>query len=63
MKVNVANYIYQDLIKRFPLRNEGTVDKDLIDMLVNKWANKEYLNVDSALKLKHKQQIFPPHLM
>ena len=63
MKVNVANYIYQDLAKRFLLREDGTVDKELIDMLVNKWSNKEYINVDSSLKLHHYQNIFPPHLM
>ena len=61
--VNVANYIYQDLIKRFPSREEGIVDKELIDVLIKKWANKEYFHVDSNLKLHHKESIFPPHLM
>ena len=63
MKVNVANYIYQDLVKRFPSREEGFVDKELIDVLIKKWANKEYFHVDSNLKLHHKESIFPPHLM
>ena len=63
MKVNVANYVYADLLKRFPLSGEQAVDSDLIDVLVQKWANKEYLSPDSTLKLYHKQKIFPPHLM
>lgn len=63
MKVNVANFIYQDLLKRFPLENGQVVDKEVIDVLVNKWANKEYLTPDSSLKLHHKQKITPPNLM
>ncbi len=63
MKINVANYVYQDLLKRFALREENIVDQELIDILVNKWSNKEYLNVDSNLKLRHHQKIVPPHFM
>ena len=63
MKVNVANYIYADLLKRFPLQGDKIVDDDVIDMLVSKWENREYLTPDSSLKLYHKQTIRPPHLM
>lgn len=63
MKVNVANYIYVDLLKKFPLHEESDVDSDVIDLLINKWENKEYLSPDSNLKLHHKHQIKPPHLM
>lgn len=63
MKVNVANYVYADLLKRFPLSGEQAVDSDVIDVLVQKWANKEYLSPDSTLKIRRKQNIFPPHLM
>jgi hypothetical protein len=63
MKVNVANYVYADLLKRFPLSSEQAVDSDLIDVLIQKWANKEYLSPDSTLKIHRKQNIFPPHLM
>lgn len=63
MKVNIANYIYSDLLKRFPLQDEGIVDSDIIDVLIKKWANKEYIVPDSSLKLHHKQGIKPPHFM
>lgn len=63
MKVNVAHYVYADLLKRFPLESEQAVDPEVIDFLVQKWANKEYLSPDSTLKLHHKQSVFPPHLM
>ncbi len=63
MKVNVANYIYADLLKRFPLQNEKAVDSDIIDVLIQKWSNKEYLSPDSSLKFHHTQNIKPPHLM
>lgn len=60
MRVNVANFIYQDLQKRFPLNCEKEVDDELIDVLVNKWASKEYLTPDPSIKLHHKQKVFPP---
>jgi len=63
MKVNVANYIYADLLKRFGLQNDKMVDQEVIDVLLGKWANKEYLSPDSNLKLHHEQHIRPPHLM
>ncbi|MBR6409211.1 MAG: hypothetical protein IKS23_03095 [Alphaproteobacteria bacterium] len=63
MKVNVANYIYADLINRFPLQNDKIVDSEVIDVLIRKWENKEYLSPDSNLKLRHTQNIKPPHLM
>jgi len=63
MKVNVANYVYADLLKRFPIQNDKSVDSDLIDVLIQKWANKEYLTPDSSLKIHRKQVIRPPHLM
>ncbi len=63
MKVNVANYIYADLIQRFGLQNEKKVDPEVIDILLGKWENKEYLSPDSNLKLHHIPHIRPPHLM
>ncbi|MBR2299725.1 MAG: hypothetical protein IJ870_04035 [Alphaproteobacteria bacterium] len=63
MKVNVANYIYADLIQRFGLQNEKNVDPEIIDVLLGKWSNKEYLSPDSSLKLHHISHIRPPHLM
>jgi len=63
MKVNVANYIYADLLKRFPIQNDKIVDYDIIDVLVKKWENKEYLSPDSNLKFHHSTPIKPPHLM
>ncbi len=63
MRVNIANYIYTDLLKRFSAQNDKIIDSDVIDILVSKWANREYLAPDSSLKLHHKQSIKPPHLM
>ena len=63
MKVNIANYVYHDLLNRFATQNDETVDSDLIDVLISKWSNKEYFLPDSSLKLRHKQKIKPPHLM
>jgi len=63
MKVNVANYVYADLLKRFPLQSDQIVDSDVIDVLLHKWANKEYLSPDSTLKIRRKRNVFPPHLM
>ena len=63
MKVNVANYVYADLLKRFPLQNDQIVDSEVIDILLHKWANKEYLCPDSNLKLHRKQTVRPPHLI
>ena len=63
MKVNVANYVYADLLKRFPLQSDQIVDSDVIDVLLHKWANKEYLSPDSMLKIRRKRNVFPPHLM
>ena len=63
MKVNVANYVYADLLKRFPLQNDEVVDSELIDVLVQKWANKEYLTPDSSLKIRRKKNLWPPHLV
>ncbi len=63
MKVNIANFIYSDLRKRFAVQNDNIVDSDLIDVLISKWSNKEYFIPDSGLKLHHKQQIKPPRFM
>ncbi|MBR1915177.1 MAG: hypothetical protein IJ830_01875 [Alphaproteobacteria bacterium] len=63
MKVNIANYVYHDLLNRFATQNDETVDSDLIDVLITKWDNKEYFLPDSSLKLRHIQKIRPPHLM
>lgn len=63
MKVNIANYIYADLLKRFALQDEQSVDHEIIDILVGKWSNKEYLSPDSSLKFRHQQKIKPPHLI
>ena len=63
MKVNIANYVYHDLSKHFSPQNDKIVDSDLMDMLITKWSNDEFLACDSNLKLKHKQKIQPPQLM
>ena len=63
MKANVANYIYADLVKKFPSQNDKIVDSEVIDFLIGSWANGEYFSFDSKLKLRHKQKIKPPHLI
>ncbi len=57
MKVNVANYIIQDLSKRFPMHNESIVDNDIIDVLVDRWSNRRYVAPNASVKLHHQ----PPH--
>lgn len=43
LKVNVANYIINDLSKRFPMQSETVVDKDIIDVVINEWSNRRYV--------------------
>lgn len=55
LKVNVANYIIHDLSKRFPLQNENIVDQDIIEVLVDRWSNHQYVAPNSSVKLNHQQ--------
>ena len=43
MKVNVANYLIGDLTNRFPIKNSGAIDNDIIDVMVDNWSQKQYL--------------------
>ena len=63
MKANVANYIYADLVKKFPSQKDQIVDTEVIDFLIGSWANGEYFSFDSKPKLHHNQRIKPPHLI
>ena len=59
MKANIANCVYSDLVKRFPMRTDKIVDGDVLDVLLKKWSSGEYIIPDSSLKLHHKQKIKP----
>lgn len=53
IKVNVANYIINDLSKRFPMQNEGVVDTEIIDVLIDRWSNRHYITPNNAVKRNH----------
>lgn len=63
MKVNVANYIITDLSKRFPLQNDSGFEDDIIDVLISKWSNKEYIMPNRQIKLYKEPETHINHLM
>ena len=42
MKVNIANYLIEDLSNRFPITNTGAIDNDIIEVMVDNWFNNRY---------------------
>lgn len=42
MKVNIANYLIEDLSNRFPITNTGVIDNDIIDVMVDGWHNNRF---------------------
>ena len=62
-KVDVANYMIQDLSRKFPLQEEGIVDEEIIDILVDSWSKKRYITPNSSLKFHHQPQGFQKYLM
>ena len=42
MKVNIANYLIEDLSNRFPMAHTGIIDNDIIDVMVDGWYNHRY---------------------
>lgn len=57
IKVNVANYIINDLSKRFPMQNETIIDSEIIDVVVNRWSNRRYVAPNTTIHQHHQ----PPH--
>lgn len=53
IKVNVANYIINDLSKRFPMQNETVVDSEIIDVVLKNWSNKRYVAPNASVKPRH----------
>lgn len=57
MKANVANYLISDLTNRFPIKNNGAIDNDIIGVMVDNWSQNHYLTSDISLTLNnHKEQ-------
>ena len=42
MKANVANYLIQDLTSRYPIKNDEVIDSDLIEVVIDDWANNKF---------------------
>lgn len=42
MKVNIANYLIEDLSNRFPIANTSVIDNEIIDVMVDRWHNNRY---------------------
>lgn len=42
MKANVANYLIQDLTSRYPIKNDDVIDSDLIEVVIDDWANNKF---------------------
>lgn len=61
MKVNIANYLIEDLSNRFPISNTGIIDNDIIDVMVNGWFNNRYhtpsFNIAADEKHSQKQRL------
>lgn len=53
VKVNVAQYIIQDLSKRFPIGDENISEEEIIDSLVDRWAKQKYVSPTHSVKFNH----------
>jgi hypothetical protein len=64
MKVNVAQYVMNDLTNRFPMQNEDVVDREVIDFLVEGWSKRKYVTPNAAALQNHRPlRIRQPYLM
>lgn len=41
-KITIANYLINDLSKRFPFEQSGIIDHDVIDIMIQNWDNHCY---------------------
>ena len=53
VKVNVAQYIIQDLSKRFPIGDESIPEEEIIDSLVDRWAKQKYITPTHSIEFNH----------
>ncbi len=50
VKVNVAQYVIQDLLNRFPLNGETIADEDIIDVLIDRWSKNKYVTPNPSIR-------------
>lgn len=50
VKVNVAQYVIQDLLNRFPLNSETIADEDIIDVLIDRWSKNKYVTPNPSIR-------------
>lgn len=55
IKINVANYIIHDLSQRFTLQSELVPDDDILEVIINRWSNNQYITPSAYVKLNHPQ--------
>ncbi len=55
IKINVANYIIHDLSQRFPMQSELVPDDDILEVIINRWSNNQYITPSTYVKLNHPQ--------
>ena len=55
IKINVANYIIHDLSQRFPLQSELVPGVDILEVIINRWSNNQYITPSAYVKLNHPQ--------
>ncbi len=55
IKINVANYIIHDLSQRFPMQSELVPDDDILEVIINRWSNNQYITPSAYVKLNHPQ--------
>ncbi len=46
MKVNVANYLIGNMSSRFPIKNRASVDREIIDVMVDNWSKNQFSGAD-----------------
>lgn len=47
LKTNVANYLFNNITSRFPMRENEMVESDIIEAMVNIWAENRTLPANS----------------
>lgn len=47
MKANVANYLFNNITSRFPMRDNEIVESDIIEAMVDIWARNKTLPANS----------------
>lgn len=63
MKANVANYLIQDLTSRYPINNEDVFDSDLIEVVIDDWANNKFFTNGHNVKFNREYKSAPHYIM